>query len=64
MKKTKGQLLFEDFLAKLGKSLKTGIWDDLVAGWDARKKLEQYLNPERDKRGRFIQPKKEKSKHD
>ena len=51
--KTKGQLLLEDFLNKLGKSLQTREWDDLVAGWDAREKLELYLSPPRDEKGHF-----------
>lgn len=50
----KGKQLLQDFLDKLGKSMKTREWDDLVAGWDARERLENYLEPPRDKKGHFL----------
>lgn len=53
MSKTKGQVLFEDFLDKLGVSLRTHKWEDMTACWEAREKLEIYLNPARDDKGHF-----------
>jgi hypothetical protein len=61
MKKTKGQLLLDDFLHKLDASL--GLMsskpiitlEELRPAWEAREKLEKYLStPQRDSLGHFL----------
>lgn len=53
---SKGKQLFEDFLKKLGASLQDGSsWDKMLATWDARERLEAYLDPPRDSKGHFVE---------
>ena len=60
MKKSKGQILLDDFLTKLDKSLQTMrtkheiTLDELRPAWEAREKLEAYLSPKRDSKGKFL----------
>jgi hypothetical protein len=57
---SKGEQLFDDFLAKLEISLRKAreqnviTLDDLRPAWEARAKLEAYLDPPRDDKGRFL----------
>lgn len=60
-KRTHGQLLLDDFLEKLGASLKAMEeknqvdLSELNPAWEARDKLEAYLStPQRDNNGKFI----------
>lgn len=57
MSKPKGLVLFEDFLDKLGVLMtrqKPVIkLEEMEPTWEARKRLEDYLNPPRDKKGHF-----------
>lgn len=60
MKKSKGQLLFEDFLAKLEVSMRKAreqnviTLDDLQPTWEARDRLEKFLTPPRNEKGYFL----------
>lgn len=56
-KQIKGQKLFEDFLKKASIcSLATGKewYPAMLAVRDAREAVENYFNPKRDNKGRFI----------
>jgi len=61
MSRTKGQLLLDDFLNKLDKSLRLSstkpviTLEELQPAWEAREKLENYLStPQRDSEGKFL----------
>lgn len=60
-KRTKGQLLLDDYLLKVGLSLDLArknnmiTLEELQPAWEAREKLEKYLStPQRDSNGLFI----------
>ena len=62
-KRTHGQQLLDDFLQKLGESLKAMETkkqvdlSELTPAWEARDKLEAYLaTPQRDNTGKFLAP--------
>lgn len=59
--RTKGQILLDDFLRELDKSLAVATKnnvitiDELRPAWIAREKLEKYLStPQRDSKGLFL----------
>jgi hypothetical protein len=57
---SKGKQLLDDFLDKLGVSLRKAreqnviTLDDLKPAWEARERLEAYLDPPRDDKGHWL----------